>query len=78
MRAIDYLFENTEKNPFAQVGTETTQPVIEYITFNDFVKNRRENKVLDEVHVKSDFAKWLLIGGAAVAVYYLVKKGGKK
>lgn len=78
MRAIDYLFEDTEKNPFAQVRTEMTQPVIEYVSFNDFVKNRRENKVLDEVRVKSDLGKWLLIGGAAVAVYYLVKKGGKK
>ena len=45
--------------------------VIEYISFDDFVRQRRENQELPEVEVKSDLSKWLLLGGCVVFGYYL-------
>lgn len=47
---------------------------IEYISFRDFVRNRRENKELPEVEVKSDYGKLFLIGGCVVLGYYLWRK----
>lgn len=47
---------------------------IEYISFRDFVRNRRENQELPEVEVKSDYRKLLLIGGCVVLSFYLWSK----
>ena len=37
-----------------------------------------QNKVLPEVQVKSDFGKYLLIGGGVLLAYYLLTKKGRK
>lgn len=48
--------------------------VIEYISFDNFVRQRRENQKLPEVEIKSDYSKWLLLGGCVVLGFYLWRK----
>lgn len=55
--------------------SEFEQPIT-WISFDEFSQPRREarrNQELEEVEIKSDFGKWLLIGGGVLLAYYLFR-----